>query len=175
MPIITLLPKDKEERTASPLQIRWLFWTTWLIFIAVILGTIFIFLYKNALDEKISAAQKELKNLQSKEKINQIKELTDFSDQLKNLKTILNNHSNTTKIFSLVEEATHPKVYWTNLNFMTETSTIILAGKAANFDVLSNQLTSLQQNNNIKNSELTGISIDNKNKLITFNVTLELK
>lgn len=175
MPIITLLTKDKEERTTSPLQIKWLFWITWIIFIIIILGTMFIFLYQNTLTQKISASQTGLKNLQSEKRINEIKELTNFSDQLKNLKTILNNHTNTFKVFSIIEEATHPKVYWTDFSFISEASTVTLSGKAANFNVLSNQLASLRQNNKIKTSELGGMTIDNKNKLIDFNLTLELK
>lgn len=172
MPVITLLTKGKEAKFIP--KSGWFFWLTWLIFGIIILGTIFSLSYKKSLQQKISIIDKELQSLKSKEEIAKVKEIKDFHGQLKNLKTILNNHVYSSKIIELIEKFTHPKIYWTNLNLLTEKSILTLSGRTASFSDLANQIASLQNNEKIKKLDLSGISI-NKDNIIDFNLSLELK
>lgn len=175
MPIITLIPKEKETMPSSRLKLRWFFWFSLLVFLAILSSYAFIFIYKKSLQEKISQAEEQLKNIRTEETFSQIKELTIFNSQLQNLEYLLNNKIYASKTLELVEEITHPRVYWEKIDFQPEKSSLNLGGNAADLYVLANQLASLRINNQIKKADLRGISVNSEDNSVNFNLYMELK
>lgn len=173
MPIITLIPKEKEA--PAPLKLGWFFWFSWLVFLVVVSTTAFVWVYKDSLNKTISKTEDQLKDIQTEEKFKQIDELTIFNNQLQNLKSLLDNHTNSSEMFEFIEQITHPKVYWASIDFQTEKSRLNLGGTAADLYVLANQLASLRENKQIKKTDLSGISINNDDNSINFNLNIELK
>ncbi len=64
---------------------------------------------------------------------------------LNNISSILNDHSNTSELMTLIEENTHPNVYFISLDWDPDTLILTLSGVAESYLVISQQVLNFQQ------------------------------
>lgn len=96
-----------------------------------------------------------------------------FYSQLANLKTILDDHILSSKIFPLLEKITNQKVYYNNLNLRVPERELELEGFADSYGVLGEQLEAFDQAPEIERY-LMNQSQANGN-LVQFKATLKFK
>ena len=116
--------------------------------------------------EQISLKEEELRS----ESVEQIFLL---EARLRSIREILSAHVFSTKVFTALEAGTLPPIRFTRFSFEPGTQRLNLAGEAASFAVLAKQISRIQQNPLIAQTEFGGLSLS-PDKLITFNLNLTL-
>lgn len=158
-PSINIIPKQKEK---EPI------WVSIVLIVGILLLlAIFIpyFISKNRVDEleqnkvalesQITTLVNEYKGM-SRDLIDTARRVNDFSD-------IFEEHRITTKIFELLSEATHPLVQLTSFGFSEEESkelVISISVVTENFRTLGEQFLAFQENQDIKEPDLSNIALD---------------
>lgn len=64
---------------------------------------------------------------------------------LNNITSILKDHSNTSKLMTIIEENTHPNVYFASLDWNPSALILTLSGSAESYSVISQQVLNFQQ------------------------------
>jgi len=96
-----------------------------------------------------------------------------FYSQLVNLKNLLDNHIESSKLFPLVEKITNKKIYYNNFNLRVPERELELEGRAESYAVLGEQLESFNQSEEIERYLLNQSQLSGN--LVQFKVTLKLK
>lgn len=131
-----------------------------------------VFLSYFILDNYIKNASQDLKDLEGtisqektsaettleKEVFGYQKKITDFSQLIK-------THFFTSNVFTFLEKASHPQVWFVQFNLDSEKKRAVLAGQADNFQALGQQLLILKEKPEIQNFDLSNISIGKKGKV----------
>ena len=115
---------------------------------------------KGALESQITTLVNEYKGM-SRDLVDVAKKVNDFSE-------IFEEHRITTKIFGLLSVATHPLVQLTSFRFSegeSEELVISVSVVTENFRTLGEQFLALQENEDIKEPDLSSIAL-NKDGLV---------
>lgn len=98
--------------------------------------------------------------------------LAEFYSRLSNLDTLLAAHVNVTRLFPLLERATHRQVMYDSLDLNTETKELTLSGNAASYEILSRELRAYEQSPEVERVLLQ--SSDLRENTVSFVVRLVL-
>lgn len=150
----------------------------WAIFILLLSLTGFLavglsYFYFDSLSRDLAKKIKEKEQALIKTETEKNLEDSVFSkeEKINNLATLIKKHGKTFNIFLFLESLTHPEIQYTDFNFATGTGQVKLIGNAKSFLALGQQLLILKQKEEIKEIELSGISI-REDKRIDFNLSL---
>ena len=83
------------------------------------------------------------------------------------------NHQKVSNFFKFLEENSHPKIWFNKLILNSEGSQVVLGGETANFETLGQQIVIFQNQELVKNVEITDLAIG-KNGRATFSFSLSL-
>lgn len=101
--------------------------------------------------EVILSGRREVEN----EVLRQKKNITDF-------KRVFEDHKNVVRIFSVVENLSHPYVWFPSFNFEVETGNVSLSGLARDFTSLGQQIMILKNIPGLRGVSVSGIqAVDN--------------
>jgi len=122
-----------------------------LVFVLIIflfaLGAYFGLDYWNKNKEsQLAVLEGEFQNLRDSFALEQEKEVILFEKKLNNLSKLLANHTYFSKLLLVLEELTHPQIYYTNLDFSTDKNMLTLEGVAKNQMVFSEAVSGLVNN-----------------------------
>ncbi len=151
---IEIIPKPKVK---IPL------WVTMLLIIDIMMllalgGTYFYFYYSsNQKESQIEEVEKKLVKT-AKEEILEAK-LVRVSQATSDFSRLLGGHDKTVQLFSFLEGVSHPRVWFTELEFQSEGNHISLQGKASSFSVVGEQVEVLRNNNLIKEIKIDKLSM----------------
>lgn len=131
----------------------------------------YLFLKKKDINQKLENRESEIKLIlntrkEKEDKVNSdIKNISDF-------KKIFDNHKNVVRVFSIVENLSHPYVWFPSFNFQVESGTINLSGIARDFTSVGQQIMILKNIPGIKNVTVSGIQgIENG---VAFNISFNI-
>ncbi len=121
-------------------------------------------------DAQLVVLEEEFQNLRSDFPLQKEREAILFEKKLNSLSKLLTNHTYFSKVLLVLEELTHPQIYYTNLDFSTDTNMLILEGVARSQAVFSEAVSGLVNTpDKIKAVAVKDMKID-KNKNIAFSL-----
>jgi len=97
-------------------------------------------------EAELAVLEEEFQNIRSDFPLQQEQEAILFEKKLNSLSNILTNHTYFSQALTVLEELTHPQVYYTNLDFSTDDDRFTLEGVAKNQMVFSEAVSGLVNN-----------------------------
>ena len=97
-------------------------------------------------------------------------DLIDFYSQFVNLKSILDNHVVSSKIFSFLEQNTHEGIQVNSTSLDMKNRSLTLQGTASSFDILSAQGKVFESQEDV--TQVNFDDVQNSDKGITFKIKL---
>jgi len=97
-------------------------------------------------EAELSVLEEEFQNIRSDFPLQKEQEAILFEKKLNSLSKLLNNHIYFSQALTVLEELTHPQVYYTSLDFSTDDNRFILDGVAKNQMVFSEAVSGLVNN-----------------------------
>lgn len=110
------------------------------------------------LENKLAEAETSQNIALEKEILVRQKKINDFSQ-------VISRHLETTRIFSLIEKNTHPKVWYSQVSLNSEGGAVSLSGVTDSFESLGQQLMILQEEKLIKSLGLEKVAIGREGKI----------
>jgi hypothetical protein len=109
-----------------------------LIICLLTIGTALGLNYWNRIQEnKLQQLETEFQTLRETFPPEQEQEIAIFEEKLINLEKLLGNHVYFSNVLTILEQITHPQVYYTNLDYSLDKNSLVLEGVAKNQQILS--------------------------------------
>jgi len=139
-------------------------------------GTAFGLNYYNGLqNKKLETLNTQFQDLRATFPVSQEEEIAVFEKKLTNLEKLLGGHIYFSNVLALLEQTTHPQVYYTNLDYSLEKNSLILEGVAKNQQILSEAVNGfVNDSKNIKMVILRDMKV-NTDKTVQFHLELLLQ
>ncbi len=125
---------------------------------------------KSTEEEPLSQIQEKSKNLQPE----LIEQIFLLEERLKNINTLINQHTFASNVFKVIEADTHPAVRFTNFAFMPENFSVTMSGETVSYAVLSRQVNILERDPLIEKVDFGGLALTGNNTL-GFNTTITFR
>jgi hypothetical protein len=151
-------------------------WAKILLTVDIVLVLAFggIYLYFNIsskqTSKKIGEAQDEIILLVSSNRDIEKKALF-YEKKINDFSKLFSEHQETAKIFTFLEEKTHPNVWFSKFDFSADKLSVVVSGQAASFVDVGQQLLILKGEKSLKNINLSGLSLGEK-KGVLFSLQL---
>lgn len=149
----------------TPILLNFLFYFSLILLISVISG---IFIVNNSIkksQKSLEALEEVLVGEKTSENIALEKEILSYSQKIKDLSQIIDEHVVSSEFFTFLEKNSHPKVWFSQFNLDTEAGTVNLIGEAQSFESLGQQLTIFKKEELIKEINLEKIEITKQGKI----------
>lgn len=153
------------EEEVSP-ESRW--FGVFLVFSIIFFLIVFIFYF--FIVGSIERTKKNIEDLKSKflaktEEERKLEEsIISYQQKIKDFSFLLNNHKKTSNFFEILEDLTHPQVWFSNFKFNSE-GIIGLEGQAESYEAVSQQLKIFQENPNFQEVKLEDVSLIGPNQI----------
>lgn len=170
-PIAKIIPKPKPK---APGWVNVLFYFSIILIIILIAGFLFLKSKNISLKEEKENLERQIAELEGVEEKELEETISVFGEKIRVFKELFRNHKISSNFFSLLENSCHPKVQFTRLDLNVENYQANLEGKTESFQSLGEQLFILRRNENIKEFNLSHISLDREGK-VKFGLTLTLQ
>ena len=99
------------------------------------------------------------------------KEILNYEKKIKDFSSLAPYHLESSNFFNLLEETTHPKVWFSKINFDTEKGKVSFSGVTQSFESLGQQMLIFKAKSSISEVSLEKVSID-KTGRINFDLSL---
>jgi hypothetical protein len=100
------------------------------------------------------------------------KEVFDYKRKVEDFSILISQHAYASRFFNFFESLCHPKVWFSKINLDMTNHKLIVSGKTDTFLILDQQLLIFQQEELIKETILTKLSIGNEGLVnFTFDLT----
>ena len=166
---IEIIPKP--ARKAPPLQNILFYFAIGLLLLSI--GAYFVldyFVKKSELT--LQDLEETLAREKTEEEIILEKEVFGYQKKVEDFSTIIGQHTYASRFFSFFESLCHPKVWFSKINLDITNHKLIVSGKTDTFLILDQQLLIFQQEELIKETILTQLSIGNEGLVnFTFDLT----
>lgn len=141
-----------------------------LFFIAVSVYFGLVFGYKPMLTAQVAERKDELINLGEEISEADRESFLNFYSQFVNLKSILDNHVVSSRLFSFLEQNTHEGVYYTSVSLDIKNKALTLRGISKNFETISSQGKTMSDDGSV--SQVIFDDIQNNDDGINFKMKL---
>lgn len=125
---------------------------------------------KTTEEELLSQIQEKSKNLRPE----LIEQIFLLEERLKNINTLINQHTFASNVFKVIEADTHPSVRFTNFAFIPENYTVSMSGETVSYAILSRQVNILERDPLIEKVDFGGLALTGNNTL-GFNTTITFR
>jgi len=121
-------------------------------------------------DAQLVVLEEEFQNLRLNFPLEKEREVIIFEKKLNSLNKLLTNHTYFSKVLLVLEELTHPQIYYTDLDFSTDKNMLTLEGVARDQMIFSEAVSGLVNNSDkIKAVAVKDMKIDKKEN-VTFSL-----
>lgn len=144
-----------------------------LILIASLISIPVLILVEKKAQERIQNLKEKIELAKSEEIRKMEEEISKYQTKITNFHNLIANHYFPSKIFPVLEENTHPKVFFSKFDFSSKNFKVLLSGTTENFVSLAQQISVLEESK-IGKIELTKVSIDEKGK-INFDLEISIR
>ena len=168
--MVNLIPKPVKKISKNQ-QILLYF----LVFLVIFLTTAYIFLISLEKQAQVSleTIDQQIAEQKTKEMAGLESTIKAYKREIDEFAPYLNNHTLTTKFFDFLEESTHPRIYFSQMNLRTSSASFSLSGMADSFLTLGQQLMIFNDNSMVRSVSLSNISLSDEG-YISFNLGLSL-
>lgn len=94
--------------------------------------------------------------------------------RLKNLRSLLDNHTFASNVFTVIEQNTHPQARFTTFNFTAESRKLDMSGETTSYSALSRQIAMFERAAQIERVEFGGLSVT-EGKSLGFKISIIFK
>ena len=145
------------ERRRNEILPLHLFFSIILLFI--FLGTYgYLFISSDSMENKITEKEKEIEEIVYKRRDIE-EEVLSYEEKINYFKKILEEHKNILNVFPIVENFSHPYVWFPSFTFDSKTRKVGLLGEAKDLTALGQQIMILKKTPNLQNVSISGIQI----------------
>jgi Tfp pilus assembly protein PilN len=143
-------------------------------FIAAAVSAGGLYFYRRSVDRTRAewAAQVEIQESELRPEL--LAQLIDLSNTLTVTRELLQNHTISSNVFTLLQETTHPKVQYTTFAFSVEKQTIEVAGLALSYQAVAEQVRILEGQSQVAKVGFGGLALGEKG-LISFRLSITVK
>lgn len=124
--------------------------------------------------DSLQGLSMSLNELRSLERSAAEREVLKYNNKIGYFFQLLDGHLETSKIFDLIQQSSHPKVWFTKFNLSAVGDKAIFSGKTTNFENLGQQILILEQSDWVSKVELQKISIS-KERNVDFELSVYIK
>lgn len=158
---ISFIPKTAVPRPAYQQRSFGFLVTVAVVALLVSLG-IFggAYVYKGLLDSDIEKSRADLEKIKKEFEITSIRSFSQMASSIDAVKTAINSHTATSKIFRFLQENVLPSARFLDLNFSnTGKPSIVLGGEAASFTALAEQSYVINNSKYVRSMALSDLSL----------------
>ena len=160
--MVELIPKE------APQIPRWLNIVFYLALLVLFSSIISFFVLGNS----VKSGQNKLEELRADffegrtpERISLEREILSYEKKIKEFSSLASYHLENSNFFNLLEEKTHPKVWFSAINFDTEQGKVSFSGVTQSFESLGQQMLIFKAENSISGVSLERVSIDKTGRI----------
>ena len=160
--MVELIPKE------APQIPRWLNIVFYLALLVLFSSIISFFVLGNS----IKSGQNKLEELRTDffegrtpERISLEREILSYEKKIKDFSSLVSYHLENSNFFNLLAEKTHPKVWFSTINFDTEQGKVSFSGVTQSFESLGQQMLIFKAENSISGVSLERVSIDKTGRI----------
>ncbi len=165
----------RSERLPSGMPWRLFIFTALFVLLVALIYAGLSFGYRPYLESRINEVDQQISQLSAAVSQQDQENFIRFYSQLINFNKILEKHPLASKIFSLLEQITNKKVFYTDLDLRVEERKLALEGVAASYAVLAEQLASFDQEPLIASYALNQSQYSSADRGVRFKAALTLK
>jgi len=159
---INLIPKEYKRKGLNLANI--FSKTGGIVLILLILSLLVfggLFLYSQLLNKKLDNIKQEKSDLESRRDSQTELTIEKIGKKLDLVENLFKEHLYWSKLFSEIEKAVVPQVYFSEskFNFIDEEVNLLLAGKARTYTAVAQQMVSFKENSSIEKIEVSNISL----------------
>jgi hypothetical protein len=164
--------KSKQLPPAWP---KGLFTFVFIVFLLTLGGYFGLNYWNQKQEANLNVLVNEFQNLRDSFALEDEREVILFEKKLNTLSKLLSNHIYFSEVLLSLEELTHPKVSYNNLDFSTDRGLISLSGIAENQEVLSEAVSGLVNNPDKVKAVVVKEMQLNKEKQATFSLDIYIQ
>ena len=141
--------------------------------IVILLCAVFGY-FQNKLSQEIQAKESELLQIGTPEQKILEKEILAYEKKIQNFGILLNSHQYNTNFLKLLENLAHQDTVFTDIFLDASEYKAVITGETKTFKTLGDQLKIFEQEEMLKNVELSNMSMGKEGKVqFTFNLEIE--
>jgi len=167
--MVEIIPREAPQ--ISPLGKMLFYLASGLFFISLIGYFVLDNSLKNSKEKLADLEALSIKNQAATEKVALEKEILTYKNKIDNFSSLISRHLSTSKIFGVIEEINHPKVWFSRFGLDTPQGLIELTGEAQDFESLAQQMDIIKEAKIFEKVELNNVSLTKEGK-INFNLSL---
>lgn len=126
-----------------------------------------LFSYKYYLENKKEALAQEVAQIEDQRNKELENDLISAYQKSQILQQLMSEHIYASRIFNMLEELLLPRVRVTALDFKLDQATLVVGIETTDYTSLASQLSGLQEDPRIENTQLNKVSLDNRGKTLT--------
>lgn len=160
--MVEIIPKEIEEVASWQ---RILFYSLVVVIIALIAFYFMLFFNHREAEEKLHELDGKLEEIQKPEKLELESKVVGYKQKIDEVNPYVDNHIVTSKAFVLLEDLTHPQVFFRETYIHPLDDEVKLSGVTNSFISLGQQLNILQEDDSVREVKLSSVSINDKNEI----------
>jgi len=169
--MVEIIPKEAPK---PPRGLSLLFYFAIFLLILAIGGYFALNNFLQKADKELASLKLNITEVMTPEKIALEQEILSSRDKIDMFSYLIEQHLEGSKVFGIIQKVTHPKVWFSNLDFSPRQKTLKVSGKTQNFESLGQQLIIMENEETIDAVDLETISIS-KEGGIEFSLSLSFK
>lgn len=168
----------KKAPVISSIQLErggsFLFYISLAIFLFVAAGTGGLVLLNRAQADALQVLTEEVEDKENGLRSELVNQIFLIDQRLRNLRTLLSEHTASANVFALLEKNTLPQVRFLNFSFDASARKLDMSGEAASYSAIAKQIGVFERDPNIEKVEFGGLSLSASN-VAGFKVALIFK
>jgi len=159
---IEIIPKPPGKQSLAPNFLLY-------IMIALLAAAVIIYFtlgnFVDSLNKTLADLKKGIENESTPERLNLEKEILKNKTKIDDYAVIINTHQFNSKFFKLLEDITHPKIYFTKMDLDLKSWKVALTGESDDFVAVGQQVIILQNAEGFNSVNLTKAGLNDKGKV----------
>jgi len=176
--MVTLLPQKKRKKrialTPAVVMGNIQIVISALLLFFIVAAYFGLVLYEKNLGNDLERLRDQVREIQDKRSVELEKEVFDFSSRLEKIDSLLGSHTHASKLFSFVEDITHPAVQLRKFTFTAEEGLVSMNGATRSYTTLAEQIIAFEQNQRLSDLSVSSISLL-KTGEVTFSVSFSVE
>ena len=125
-------------------------------------------------ENDLAALEQEISQIMTPEKAALEQEVLTSKNEIDKFANLVNQHLETSKVFGIIQRATHPQVWFTGFDLNSRQKTFEVSGETQSFETLGQQILIMRNEEAISTVELDTLSIGSDGR-VEFILSLSLK
>ncbi len=160
--MVEIIPKEIPK---TPKWINGLFYFSVAFLLLSVVGYFLLNSFIKNGEDNLASIESALAKIRTADKVALEREVSKYQYKVNDFSMIAEQHLEPSRIFSLIEDNSHPRVWFSNFNFNPRNGEVKLTGEADNFTTLGQQLLIFKDEEAIYEINLEKVSINKEGKI----------